>query len=170
VSPYRAAVEFAVSLPTGRVHLCAIHPTKIEVNRYGKLTAIIRGKSSAPQSPSTGINTLFRRSKRLIWMFDEFRLKYLTASSAISLVRAECHRGRYRIHDRRLRPFHRASILLDPASALMGTAPIRKAPITAEYGYGPWRAPLPIRWQDCETAHCSCWALLARYAAPNSWL
>ena len=84
VSPYRAAVEFAFSLPTGRVHLCAIHPTKTEVNRYGKLSAIIRGKSSARQSPSTGINTLFRRSKRLIWMFDEFRLKYLTASSAIS--------------------------------------------------------------------------------------
>jgi hypothetical protein len=58
VSPYRAAVEFAFSLPTGRVHLCAIHPTKTEVNRYGKRTAIIRGKSSAPQSPSTGINTL----------------------------------------------------------------------------------------------------------------
>jgi hypothetical protein len=88
VSPYRAAVEFAFSLPTGRVHLCAIHPTKTEVNRYGKLSAIIRGKSSARQSPSTGINTLFRRSKRLIWMFDEFRLKYLTASSQTKAIAA----------------------------------------------------------------------------------
>lgn len=40
-----AAAEFALSLPTKLVHLCAIHPDKTEKNKWGKEGAIIRGKS-----------------------------------------------------------------------------------------------------------------------------
>jgi hypothetical protein len=34
-NPHSAAVEFAFSLPTGKVHLCAIHPTKTEEKKAG---------------------------------------------------------------------------------------------------------------------------------------
>ena len=33
--------------------------------------------------------------------------------------------------------------------------------------YARWRPPHPIRWQGCETAHCSCWGSPARFVAPN---
>jgi hypothetical protein len=49
----------------------------------------------------------------------------------------------------------------------MGTASIREAPITAELVRAMARQR-PIRWEGCETARCSCWALPVRYVAPNS--